>query len=1226
MNRNKILIIGLLVLGIISAIAILLGDIKNPYQVFHDKKMESRKGRIPKKDRIDLAWAQEREMTMDPETGEVPGERLLDAWKYMMSIQRFYGKAAIPGIQWQSRGPNNCGGRTRAICIDISDTSRKTIWTAGVNGGIWKTTDITAPEPNWVPVNDMFQNLAVTYIAQAPSNHNIMYFCTGEGNGNSDAARGLGVWKSTNKGVTWTQLTATNNSSYHYCQKLYTTGNGDTLFVATRTGLYRSVNGGTTFSVVLGTASTIVYDIERAANGTYYATSSTGGANTGSISKSFNGGTTWIATTIPAYISRREIEIAMADNDTNIIWGLVENASRISAIIKSTNAGNTWDTVTSHPIDADPGVPGAGNPWKDFSRNQAWYDLSIAVDPNNSNVCFVGGIDLFKTANGGTSWQQVSHWYGGFGFQNVHADQHYAEFSPGSSNILYFLNDGGIYRTQNANATIPSITSKERNYITTQFYACDIHPTAGNQFFLAGSQDNGSHRFTTSGINSTTEVTGGDGAYCHIDQNQPLFQFTSYVYNNYYRSTNGGNSFSGASYGDNGRFINPTDYDDSLNFLYAALSTNNYLRWNNPQSGASFTPVRVPQITAQVSAVTVSPNVSRRVYFGSSNGRIVRVDSANIDTMRNGTLLNNGVAGFTNYVNCIEVEKGNENHIIAIQSNYGVNNIWETKNGGTSWTACDGNLPDMPVRWILLNPDKPWQAIIATELGVWSTDSLRGATTDWQPSNAGLANTRCTMLKLRASDKMVIVSTHGRGLYSSDVFMEPYADFMANRTVIYQGQGVQFTSMSGKATSYSWNFGDATSATTANPFKVYTTPGIYTVSLAINGGFSTKTQTAYIQVLPYRGIPYTLAMGGNFDVNATDFASSLISGTAFARGSSSTTGKAGTRSGSFAWVTGLSGNYANNTTAYLYTPNYNFSAAGTYTFSFYCRNVFEIGYDGFRVEYSTDTGTSWIPLATTTSTGWYDFANTAGTAAFPVNQAFFNANNATYALKSFNVSFLQNNTRVAFRFVFKTDPAVTAAGVAIDDIEIQGPSNNALPLQLISFSGKRVNKETIELDWQTTDEINVSHFEIERKFNWENNFEWIGKRTATNSKARKSVYDFEDLHDLENSYYRLKMIDMDGSYTYSNIVFIGAHSGPTKNNYLLIPISGQNKVFKLYTNNTAGNRVQQIEIINNNGQVVATYSVNGNETISLQQYSSGVYYARFKLDDGTTQTQKVLVQ
>jgi PKD repeat protein len=1172
--------------------------------------------KIPKRDRMDLAWKQEAELTADPATGEVPSERLYAAWKYMQTLLGRYGKAAIPGVQWTERGPNNCGGRTRAVCVDLNDPTRKTLWVGGVNGGLWKTTDITAAQPNWTVTNDFFQNLAITYIEQAPANPQVMYFCTGEGNGNVDAARGLGVWKSINGGNTWSQLSATNNSSYFFCQKVFALGGGDTVFVATTTGLYRSLNGGTSFTRVLGTSSTIAYDIERAANRTLYATISTGGSNTGVIHKSFDGGATWNALTLPSFLTEREIEIAMAENDTNTIWGLVENGGRITAIIRSINAGTTWD--------ADPGVSQGGSVWKDFSRGQAWYDLSIAVDPNNANVCFVGGIDLFKTSNSGASWQQVSHWYGGFGFQEVHADQHYAMFEPGNSNVIYFTNDGGIYRSGNATASIPVIDSKEYGYNTTQFYACAIHPGSGVNYFLAGAQDNGSHRFSSAGINSTVEVTGGDGAFVHIDQNQPQFQFTSYVYNNYRRSTNSGSSFSNVDFGNTGSFINPTDYDDTLNVFYGNYASNLYLRWNNPQSGNSRDTIRVNAFNGIITHVRVSPNRLRRVYFGTSSGRVVRVDSATAPAAAiTATQINSGAGMPTGSVSCIEVERGNENHILITFSNYGVNSVWETRNGGTSWTSVEGNVPDMPVRWALFNPDKPWQALLATELGVWSTDTLRGTTTDWQPSSSGLANVRVTQLHMRTSDKLVIASTHGRGLFSSDIFMDPFADFTSNKRVSYINKPIQFSSTSSKATTYLWNFGDGTNSTAANPLKVYTTAGTYSVTLTINGGLSTKTLTNYITILPFRGIPYLLANGGNFETNTGDFVPETPSGTAFVRGNSTTAGKSGVRSNSNAWVTGLSGNYLDNTTAYLYSPSFNMTASGTYTLSFYAKNIFETGYDGYLLQYTLNGGDTWIYLGNAVQTNWYDYANTAGGRPFPTGQPFFNATSSNYSLRSFNVSSLAGNNNVCFRFVFRSDVSANAAGLAIDDFELTGPTNNALPVSLLSFAAKRISKNEVMINWLTGNELNNKGFDVERSRNFNEGFESIGFVSGNGNSKEKQAYQLLDENNPHAlSFYRLKQTDMDGTFVYSDVIVVKLPDETEVPKLMEVWPTANEKQFVIH-GNFSGNA--KLMLFASNGQLIANKNITNQEKLSLENVPSGIYFLMVTGSDNRQQTIKLLV-
>src|SRR4029078_7887138 len=109
------------------------------------------------------------------------------------------------------------------------------------------------------------------------------------------------------------------------------------------------------------------------------------------------------------------------------------------------------------------------------------------------------------------------------------------------------------------------------------------------------------------------------------------------------------------------------------------------------------------------------------------------------------------------------------------------------------------------------------QAVLATEIGVWSTDLISGGATVWAPSNNGLANTRTDMLQIRSSDKLVIAATHGRGLFSTDVFSDPYPDFTADRRIIYTGKSIAFTDASYKSSSWSWDFGDGTTSNVKNP-------------------------------------------------------------------------------------------------------------------------------------------------------------------------------------------------------------------------------------------------------------------------------------------------------------------------------------------------------------------------------------------------------------------------
>ncbi len=1158
-------------------------------------------GRIPLKDRIDLAILQEIELTKDLSTNTVPRERLQFAYEYAEQLRNTNNgrvNGAIPGMNWKERGPKNVGGRTRAILIDPNDPSRKTVWSAGVGGGLWKTTDITVAAPTWTAVNDLFSNIAITTIAYNPVNPQLIYFGTGEGYFNADAIRGDGIWKSANGGTTWTQLASTiGNANFQYIQKIVVHPVTGDVYAGTRNGLFRSSDAGVTWVKVLGAGTGAsdnrVSDIEIAADNSIYA--GIGIFTIDGVYKSPSGAAgswTKLNTGANGFTTNgfNRVELACAPSNANTLYAVTQNSSTtgVYQILQSVNGGTSW-TVRNNPVDADGGIG------TDFTRGQAWYDLIAAVDPNSANTLYVGGVDLFKSVDGGNSWQQISHWYGGFGFQEVHADQHAILFEPGSSSVIYFGNDGGIFRTSNGTAAIPYLISKSENYNVTQFYACAMNPTAYSSQFIAGAQDNGSQQYNSLGVNATIEVTGGDGCFTHIDQDQSQYQFTSYVYNNYYRSTNTGGTFTGITSNNTGYFVNPTDYDNLNNNLYASKNAGDYYVILGAHASNTLSTRTIAAFNSgRATHISVSPNTSNRVFFGLSNGRIVRVDNAHATTP---TELNITGAGMpSGAVSCIAIENGNDNHLLVTYSNYGSVSVWETTNGGTSWISVEGNLPDMPVRWALFNPSNPAQAIIATEIGVWSTDLLNGASTSWAPSSTGLANVRTDMLQIRSSDNLVIAATHGRGLFSSDVFTAAHAEFVSDRRLAYSGKPITFTDASYKSTAWSWNFGDATTSIIQNPVKTYSTPGLYTITLQINGNPALQqTKTSYIQVLPNRGIPYSPAAGGNFDVSPLEFGSETISGTPFERGNSTVAGKNGTFSGSSAWVTGLTAsNYLDNTDARLWTPNYNFTLPGTYTLKFYRKNIFEIGWDGFVVEYSLNKGDSWTPLGTV-SANWYDFANSAGATSFPVNQPYFNQTKSSFTLCQYNVSSLAGNPNVAFRMRFKSDVTVTAAGMAIDEFEITGPFNTPLPVELILFTGEAKN-DFNAIKWQTASEINNDHFELERSLN---GYDFIHVATiegnGTSSQLHEYAYDDSPVKNM-NYYYRLRQVDYNGNITYSAVILVKRDSDYSGFIHSLLPNPFHDKVSIIF------NREVKEEI------TFELFNVTGNRVFTEKLSPGGVTY------------------
>ncbi len=999
---------------------------------------------LPKYDRPDLAMLHDKTRWTDPALGYAPTQRRFKAMQD--ARDELATRGALPGVNWTERGPNNVGGRTRAIMWDPNDATKKKAWAGGVGGGLWYNNDITLASTSWQKVNDFWDNIAVASIAYDPSNTNVFYVGTGEGFGNGDAQRGRGIWKTTNGGTTWAQLGSTTTTVFYYVNDLAVTSTGVVL-AATNSGLRRSADGGATWTTPTGVSGACM-DLEITASGTIIVA-----RDNGTIHRSTDVTGTAFGTAInPGGTGGFRVEVACAPSDANIMYAVAENSGgNVQWFRRSNDGGLTWPVVVTIPLYLEQGscAPASTH----FTRGQSWYDLILQVGPTNPNILLAGGIDIHRTTDGGSTWSCVTYWTGACK-PYVHADQHAMAFRPGFPNECIFGNDGGLSYSAdvgNAGVAAPAFGERVKDYNVTQFYACAVRNDAGGNYFLAGAQDNGSHQYNSPGINSTVEVTGGDGAFCHIDQDNSLYQITSYVNNNYYRSTNGGASFSGLTGGSGGLFINPTDYDNVGDVLYCAQSTNTLYRITGISGTPGYTSaVATGAIGTTPTAITASPYTANRVFVAGSNGNIRRLDGADVGTTPTSVDMDPSNTLPSAYINCIALGP-NDNHIIVTYSNYGGNKVWLTTNGGVTWVNKTGDLPDMPINWALMSPTDPNKVLVATEVGVWSIDDISVAVPDWGPSSNGLANTRCEMLQIRSADNLVAIATHGRGLFTTDVFMNLFADFNADKKLVYTNKNVVFTNASHTgATSWSWNFGAGATpatATGAGPHTVtYSTPGLKTVSLTINGTV-TKTSTDYIHVLPDKTPPYLPADGGNFDVNLLDFGSDKNSGTAFERGSSAIAGKNGTLSAPNAWVLGLTATtYANATDSWLCTPNYNMAAAGTYTLKFRTKYRAESNYDGFIVQYSTNKGDTWTQLGTATGGTWYTrtMAADAGAPGFPAGTVHFGGTSdspyaSTYTERSFNVSFLAGSTDVAFRFLFKSDGGVVNAGCAIDDFELQAP-------------------------------------------------------------------------------------------------------------------------------------------------------------------------------------------
>lgn len=713
-----------------------------------------------------------------------------------LKVQSNKKALAIPGSSstapWVELGPSNVGGRTRTITWDPNDSSGKKVWAGGVGGGLWFNNDITSSSSLWNKVDDFWQTLSINKIVFDTLDKKIAYVSTGEGFG-AGASIGAGIWKTTNGGSSWSKLSSTANFFYANDMVIRNENSKSVVYAAIdasyykgkststiNVGLNRSVDNGTTWTQTLpiidSATSTkapfVPASIQISKNNSIWIGTKSSpeiAKGGGYILKSDNGIDWKVMKKFNVTNGSGRVTLAVAPSNEKIIYAYVENDSKLENLYRSDDEGISWATLKK-PIDADDGIPST-----DFTRGQAWYDQSLAVDPNNPDVAIVGGIDLFKTIDGGKTWKQISKWYNwNSKYAYVHADQHVVSYKPGSSSTALFGNDGGVFYTTNVLGadSLNVISSRINGYNVTQFYAGAIHPNAGKNFFLAGAQDNGTQKFLTPNFSSSTNVAGGDGAFCFIDQSNPKYQIISYTNNQYYLSSDTGVSFNRKLIDTStGSFINPATFDNIQHILFANSSKNYLVRVKNITGIPKMESVSVPNLTTGVTALKVSPynHLSTTLFLGTNTGKLLKV--INADSIPSSTLI--GGASFpSGSISCVEIG-ASENELLVTFFNYGSKKIWYTADGGKNWVDKMGDFPDIPVRWALFNPNKiPNQVILATELGIYATNNFETASPTWSQSNNGFANVRTDMLQIRSSDFAVIAATHGRGLFFNNSFSE----------------------------------------------------------------------------------------------------------------------------------------------------------------------------------------------------------------------------------------------------------------------------------------------------------------------------------------------------------------------------------------------------------------------------------------------------------------------
>ena len=770
----------------------------------------------------------------DPQTDQIPRNirakelefaKSLPTRKAFDFIKNGQNRVLFKNQAWTLRGPFNVGGRTRALAADV--TNENILLAAGVSGGIWKSTN---GGNSWTKTTQPDQLHLITSIAQdtRSGKTSTWYASTGEFNPGGHFGtpfRGDVFFKSTDGGNTWTNVSSTQvretpesfDNSFDYTHKIITdptVSSSDVVYAATFGGIYRSSNGGNSWSLVLGggfTAEAPRYtDIAIASNGVFYAAmsedNSSGNPGPKGLYRSTNG-TAWTEITPTSWPSTyRRIVIGIAPSNENVVYfagetpgsGLNDHSFWKYTYVSGdgSGAGGTW-------ADRSANLPAEGGKVGNFDTQRS-YDLLLAVHPNNENTVFLGGTNLYRSTDGFASGTNTK-WVGGYSpvnnfsrYENHHPDQHGLIFSQSNPNGMYSGHDGGLSKTTNNMADPIAWTPLNNGYFTTQFYSVAIDPTSGSNKIMGGTQDNGTH-FTNSTSSSTPWVvlTGGDGSFCAFQNSNSVL--VSIQFGEVFRATinNSGGLTAlaqvdpvGGAGGvrENYLFINPFILDpNNPNIMYQAGGDR---IWRNSDLSAipldgtqeptsiNWTELTNTALTGQtITALGISKSSANRLYYGTGDGLVFRLDNANNGNPTPTDIWTGKNLPADSYINCITVNPDNADEALLVFSNYEVVSIFQTDNGGNSWTPASGNLEQNAngsgngpaVLWVdALNGPGSSIFFAATSTGLYSTTTLNGSSTVWTQEGAStIGKVIVDMVKTRALDGLVVAATHGNGVYSN---------------------------------------------------------------------------------------------------------------------------------------------------------------------------------------------------------------------------------------------------------------------------------------------------------------------------------------------------------------------------------------------------------------------------------------------------------------------------
>ena len=989
----------------------------------------------------------------------LPAEMLYQAYKDKITQPNTINDTA----DWSNIGPVNAGlirytpgtGRINQMAIDPNNNQ---VWYAGApSGGLWKSFDAGQ---SWDPIFDEYPQIGVSGIAIDETNSDIIYIATGD----DDAldSYSIGVMKSTDAGLTWqeTGLTASNMGRNNALNEIviHPTDN-NIIYVAGSNGFYKSTDAGENFdrSPFGGISVKDVTDFRLNPGNPdiIYAVTNDG------FYISTDGGDNFVASTstvLPDDFGRAVIGVSPSSpNSVYVLYADTgSNDYVFQGLYRSNDDGATF-TKTAQSADI-------------LESSQAWFDLAIAVDPEDINTIYVGCLNIWKSTNGGNIFGRLNQWsVNNEAFS--HADIHTLKFF---NNILYAGTDGGLYSSADGGNTFTDYSNN--GIMTSQFYRMGMaRDDAGKM--VGGTQDNAGFVYNN---NQWNTWTGGDGMDYEIDPTNSniAYGFTQFGSTLWITSQNGQN-LGYADAPEQGNWITPLTINSNgevfsgFQAVYK-LNSGGWTKLSDNLTGSS------------IDDLEASPNNPNILYAAEADRLFISEDGG--ENFR-------GITQFDNPISDIAVNS-NDNRVVYVTTsnrvgsaeyqqpaNPKVMKVIVPETGNAEKIDITGDLPDNQAFFAIVHQPRDLKNSIylGTSLGVYRTDDELIVEGLWEDYSNNLPNTAVSDLEISVKDATIAASTYGRGIFTSPINVE-IADYDislkalrpgANRlfsagltpqldvqnaglntieevTVNYAINGVEQEPL-----TYSVSIPAEGEATIDLPALDQNIIGQVDLSVSI-----TTTEDAWADnnskekslLINANGTIGTLYDGETPEAELLTYNDSFTT-SVWELGTPTGTLLNETASGEKAWATNLDGEHPNMTRGYLLSPYYDFSEILAPKLSFSMAFNLETNWDLVYVQYTTDQGQNWRVLGTINSgPKWYNSdrtLQTTGDDCYNCVGAQWTGTDSEYATmteysydfeanKSIDGIDLTTETQIAFRVVFESDQAVTEEGVVIDDFIVGG--------------------------------------------------------------------------------------------------------------------------------------------------------------------------------------------